>query len=334
MTEPQFSGPGTLDDIAPLRLPDPAKLFARRAERFANLAPGNTLGEYLQLLARLAQAQAQALQRISLREAKSSSVRPERGEAESKGALRYPLDASSHRRDPTWRDVLASIVGEMLRGDAPAETRGALELLQVLPPPEVEALADRVLANAVLGSDLASGPFAAAALQVYFAVLASRLPAAAVVPQREMCPVCASQPVVAVVLPDDKVRYLVCSLCATQWHHTRVECTVCHSGEAVSYYTLDRARQAAETDGTAEGRSAGGGGTERAAGRPSSRAEACARCKVYTKIFYTESDPALEPFADDVATLSLDLLMAEDGWRRHGVNLFLLPGEPKPPLAS
>ena len=72
--------------------------------------------------------------------------------------------------------------------------------------------------------------------------------------------------------------------------------------------------------------SAGSGGASRAGGAGSAKAEACPSCKAYTKLLYVEEDPRLEPFADDVATLSLDLLMAEEGWVRHGVNLFLLTG--------
>jgi FdhE protein len=311
MTDLQFSGPGTLDEIAPLRLPEPGKLFARRAERFAALAPGNTLGEYLQLLARLARAQARAAERVPV----PALPLPPPGA----GRLSHPLDAASHRRDPAWRAVLESIVRAMLKSDAPPETRTALDLLSSLPPPEVEALADRVLANAVAGGDLASGPFVAAALQVYFTALAARLDAGGVAPSRGACPACGSQPVVGIVLADDKVRYLVCSLCGVEWHHTRVECTACHSGEAVSYYALEVGGLSA-----ARGPAAPGAGA--------AKAEACGRCKAYTKLFYREKDPGLEPFADDVATLSLDLLMAEDGWQRNGVNLFLLPGEARPPL--
>jgi FdhE protein len=321
-----LTGPGTLEAIAPLRLPKPARLFARRAERFLALAPGNTLGEYLQLLARLAQAQVGALERMA-----QGAVRPEPFDsgrsaayaqdrlraAESKGALALPLDATNHRRDPVWHEVLARIVQAMGRGDVPAETRAALELLAILPPPELEALADRVLANAVVGSDLAAGPFVAAALQVYFTALAARLDAAAIAPRRDACPVCGSQPVTGIVLGDDKVRYLVCSLCASEWHRTRVECTVCEKGADVTYYTVE-----------------GDAAAKEPLSRGAAKAEACSACKVYTKLFYTEKDPALEPFADDVATLPLDLLMAENGWERHGVNLFLLPGEAKAPLAS
>ncbi len=36
--------------------------------------------------------------------------------------------------------------------------------------------------------------------------------------------------------------------------------------------------------------------------------------------------PQAEPFADDAASIALDLLVAEEGYARGGVNLFLLPG--------
>ena len=42
------------------------------------------------------------------------------------------------------------------------------------------------------------------------------------------------------------------------------------------------------------------------------------------KILYQVQDPALEPLADDVATLGLDMLMVEDGWKRGGQNPFLM----------
>jgi len=40
-----------------------------------------------------------------------------------------------------------------------------------------------------------------------------------------------------------------------------------------------------------------------------------------------DRDPYVEPVADDLASLTLDLLVAESGMRRHGVNLMLLFGE-------
>jgi FdhE protein len=41
-------------------------------------------------------------------------------------------------------------------------------------------------------------------------------------------------------------------------------------------------------------------------------------------ILHQHKDPEFEPFADAVATLGLDILLREDGYRRGGVNPFLL----------
>jgi FdhE protein len=40
-------------------------------------------------------------------------------------------------------------------------------------------------------------------------------------------------------------------------------------------------------------------------------------------MFYAAKDPQVEPFADDLATLGLDLLVAEAGWSRHAQNPLL-----------
>ena len=39
---------------------------------------------------------------------------------------------------------------------------------------------------------------------------------------------------------------------------------------------------------------------------------------------------ATDPAADDLASLTLDLLVSEAGYQRHGLNLMLLFGEPEP----
>ena len=41
------------------------------------------------------------------------------------------------------------------------------------------------------------------------------------------------------------------------------------------------------------------------------------------KIMHEYKNPALDPVADDVATLALDLLVRESGYRRGSVNPFL-----------
>jgi FdhE protein len=180
--------------------------------------------------------------------------------------------------------------------------RATLERLGALPGAELDALAGRVLAGEVRGSEVALTPFLGAALQVTWTSAAATVPAAEVPRAGAGCPVCGSAPVVGLVLGDDKLRYLLCGLCATQWHHTRAQCVLCRSSGQLSYLEVE-----------------GGAGP--------AKAEACGACQAYLKVLYVEKAPHLEPFADDVATLALDLLLAEQGLDRLGRNLFLVPGE-------
>ena len=54
------------------------------------------------------------------------------------------------------------------------------------------------------------------------------------------------------------------------------------------------------------------------------RGETCDGCKSYLKIVYQEKDPLVDPVADDLATLALDLLLDEAGYQRAGPNLLLM----------
>jgi FdhE protein len=162
-------------------------------------------------------------------------------------------------------------------------------------------MADGVIAGLPASTDLAAVPFVGAALQVYFTALASRLSASRIERSEGGCPVCDSAPVAGVVLGDDKLRYLCCSLCGAEWNLTRIQCWSCRDTGGIRYLGV-----------------AGDGGAI--------KAEACAPCGSYLKIFYLEKMPLAEPLADDVASLTLDLLAAQEEWARNGVNLFLLGG--------
>ena len=79
----------------------------------------------------------------------------------------------------------------------------------------------------------------------------------------------------------------------------RIKCAVCGSTKGIGYEEIE-----------------GGPGTV--------KAETCEACRSYVKILYQHKNPALDPVADDVATLALDLLVRESGYRRGAVNPFLL----------
>ena len=53
------------------------------------------------------------------------------------------------------------------------------------------------------------------------------------------------------------------------------------------------------------------------------RAECCDTCRTYRKILYQEKDSDVEPVADDLASLALDLLLSEAGYHRASGNPLL-----------
>src|SRR5262249_43905729 len=116
------------------------------------------------------------------------------------------------------------------------------------------------------------------------------------------CPACGAPPVASMVVGwtgAHSTRFCACSLCATQWNYVRIKCTLCGSTKGISYKHVE-----------------GGDGQV--------RAEACDSCHGYVKILQQAENPALEPVADDVASLALDLLVRDLGYRRGAVNPFML----------
>jgi FdhE protein len=280
-----LSGGGDLGEVHYLRPhPGAPAVFARRSSRLAALAPGHAAGDYLALLARVARAQRVVAERLRL------APRP----PAAAGVL--PLDLVAP--PPAWREALGGLLSELHGVEAPPPVGDALERLGRLPAADLDLLAERVLAGCPGPLDVPVAPFAGAALQVAFTSLAAGIAPAAVARVEEGCPLCGSSPTVGVVLGDDKLRYLVCGLCATWWHHTRARCVLCRSSAAVTYLALEGAPGPA-------------------------RAEACDGCQAYLKLLYVEQGPQLEPLADDAATLALDLMVGERGYRRLGLNLYL-----------
>jgi len=294
-------------EIPRVRLPQPTALFSERAQRLRDLAvssiagQGQSIGEYLRLMARLADAQQQAFAACAL-------TAPSQGELERARAHGMPLlHAGSLVRDGTWRVVLHQLCCAIrIPDDAaqlgvfPEPVREVCERLLQTPVPALEAQAEAVLALQPDEVDASVAPFISAALQMVWVGLASRLADGSVPPLSvpDVCPVCGSLPVASIVRAERGYRFLHCSLCASEWHRVRVTCTQCQATEGIAYYSIE-------------------GGSEAV------RAEACPQCHSYLKILYQEKDMAVEPVADDLASLALDLLMSVEGFHRASSNPLL-----------
>lgn len=283
-----------------LFLPDPLVVFARRASRLEVLSSGHQMADWLRFMARLARAQHDVATRLA-----RASGGPDTAVVEQAVAARMPpLAADGHRRHAGWRNGLAMLLDALDPSAKPSPAQQAIDRLRRRDAEAVERLADGFLQGGVDREDAGTVPYVAAALQVWFVLLASGLPETSLrlLPQRGLCPCCGSTPVAGVVTAGGSnpgTRYLHCSLCATAWTHVRAVCISCGQSRSVSQRTIE-----------------GGSGAV--------KAETCDDCQSYAKMLYQAQDMQVDPFADDLASLGLDIMVAEAGWSRHAPNPLLL----------
>lgn len=279
-------------------------IFGARATRFDELATGHSQGDWLRFLGALSRAQHEALQVFPAVPLPDAAALEQAAQH-----MMPPLPANAWSCDPAWQATLHLLVNN-LQKKLPGAARVVGERLKAASSAELEALATRTLDLAPESDeDRAASLFVAAALQVYWTAMASRLApdALARLDTKGVCPCCGSLPVASVVRVGGgqgevaNLRYLHCSLCNTQWNLVRVACAACDDNGSIAYQSL-------------EGH------------YPAVRAETCEACHGYLKILYPEKDPAADPVADDLATAALDLLLDEAGYERTGPNLFLLAG--------
>jgi len=276
-------------------------LFSRRAERFRHLSHGHPVGDYLDFLALLADAQQAALNRFP------TLPPPDPGELELCREHGMPLlSAQSWVRNPAWRESLTMILHQLENADLPPATIDTVTSLLQESEIGLEKMADRILTGDLDVISPQELPFVAAALQVYWVHMAAALGENAFgrLEQGGVCPVCGSLPNAGIVNSggaEQGLRYLCCSLCASRWHMVRIKCSCCESTHGIDHFILEGSNGAV-------------------------KAESCDDCNSYLKLLYLEKDNQMEATADDLATLALDMLMDKTGKSRGGPNLFYHPG--------
>jgi len=307
-----------------LHWPERATFFAEREMRLRQLSRSHAMGDFLAFMADLAhaqQGQLNALRGVPIPDSQAIDAAARRGLP--------PLPASDWPRDAAWHGVLRALVAELLPA-APAGAQPTLQRLASADEVFLERQADALLTGVMAGLDLASAPLVAGALQVYWThmVLAVQQHHAGQgqpfgrIDDETLCPCCGSRPTASITRTSGESlgqRYLHCSLCGMQWHMVRIKCPHCLSTKSLSYHSLDAASQSDDTEASAA-----------RAALATVQAEACDDCGQYLKIMHTDRDPFVDPVADDLASLTLDLLVSETGKQRGGVNLMLLFGEPDP----
>lgn len=288
--------------IPRLAQPEERIVFQERANRLRQLAAESSIGDYLLVMAHVAEAQQAALLRYTTI---PGAAKEQVDRAQAHGMP--PLQATGWKRDGTWLAILADIVQHV---QAQAEMPDAVKTICqniigeiATKTDSLEHLADALLARFDEGVDAARAPFVMAALQVYWTRLGINFPEGdlPIITPFGVCPCCGSLPVSSIVRiggSRDGMRYAICGLCSTEWHVVRVTCTHCEDTEKITYHSIE-------------------------AGSEAIKAESCGKCNTYRKIFYQNKDQMVEAVADDLATLELDMLMGEEGFYRVSDNPFL-----------
>jgi FdhE protein len=281
-----------------VRLPDPLTLFATRSLRFRTLAESHQLGPYLLFLAAISECQ----HRIQ-KDLPEPDLPPDDTRERAREHAMPPLDRTCFTTDAALDATLDRLLALAATIDMPDNARAAIERACGADATARDEMMRSVLADSIPVDTLADHVYIAAALQVHFTRLAARLdPAALVAIGGGVCPACGGAPVASAIVGwkgAHGTRFCTCSLCATQWHVVRIKCVLCESTAGIAYEELD-------------------------SGPDTVKAETCESCHGYVKILHQHKNPQLEPVADDIATLGLDILLRESGYRRGAVNPFLL----------
>jgi FdhE protein len=298
----------TQRSIPRVRLPPLDSLFKARAARLRALSAGASLGDYLRFLAVLVDAQQAALAELTVSPPTAGEI------ARSREHGMPPIQASVWLPKQPWRETLEVLCGAVARhSNFPPGVGQSVALLRAATPDWLDAQAMSILGGPGEAIDARAALFIMAALQVNATALTAGFTAeqVATLDVPGICPLCGTLPVASLVCaqpPYSGYRYLHCALCATEWHMVRVQCTQCGTpGKDIAYQSVTSrdAEGPADADGAAV------------------RAETCEKCRGYCKILYQEKDPGVEPVADDIASVALDLLLSDEGYHRGRSNPLL-----------
>lgn len=279
-------------------LPEPVALFQARAKRFAFLAQSNELAPYLNFLAELSRLQARLAATLP-----APGPLPQEQVAKASAAGMPPIDRRALAEDTALAECLQALLQGATELDMPEPARQALDSVRAADARARQLLLGNVLADTIPAEETAAHLFVAAAVQVHLSRLAASLDVDMLVPVAVgLCPACGGRPASSSVMGMqgiENIRYASCGCCATRWNEVRVKCLCCGSTKGISY------RSVGTTEATV-------------------KAELCGECKSWVKIFYQVKNASLDPIADDVGSLGLDMLMRDTGFTRGSFNPYIV----------
>lgn len=287
-----------------LHLP-PKNLFTLRALRLERLVDGHPLADYLRLMTGLCHVQQGLMDDppvAAMPDAEHLRVCQQHGLP--------PFAADSLVREGHWLPYLEALLQRYQPPPQPAVEK-AVATLRSANVGQLKAWAIALVSGQFTLLPAAVVPFLGAALQVAWSHWLLSTADLALKPGDSLsqCPACGSPAMAGVIRHRGKyngLRYLVCSLCACEWHVVRVKCVYCEQSKGLEYVSLDDDRHAAN--------------------QAPIRAEVCPGCRSYLKLLYLENDAEAEALSTDLTSLLLDMRLEQEGYQRPAPNLLLAPG--------
>ncbi|TPG77151.1 formate dehydrogenase accessory protein FdhE [Pseudomonas mandelii] len=287
-----------------LHLP-PKNLFTLRALRLERLVDGHPLADYLRLMTGLCHVQQGLMDDppvAAMPDAEHLRVCQQHGLP--------PFAADSLVREGHWLPYLEALLQRYQPPPQPAVEK-AVATLRSANVGQLKAWAIALVSGQFTLLPAAVVPFLGAALQVAWSDWLLSTADLALKPGDSLsqCPACGSPAMAGVIRHRGKyngLRYLVCSLCACEWHVVRVKCVYCEQSKGLEYVSLDDDRHAAN--------------------QAPIRAEVCPGCRSYLKLLYLENDAEAEALSTDLTSLLLDMRLEQEGYQRPAPNLLLAPG--------
>lgn len=110
------------------------------------------------------------------------------------------------------------------------------------------------------------------------------------------CPICGSFPSLSLLKEEVGKRYLLCSFCGYEWRIERLICPFCNNKEHESLHYFY------------------------GEGEDAYRIDLCDKCHQYIKTIDLRKIEAFDPLLEDLATLHLDILASQKGYKRKVPN--------------
>jgi FdhE protein len=279
-------------------------IFALRSERFTQLANEDETDwkNYLLFLVRVCDVQQALLQHDSI----TAPVTDENS------VFSLP-DIDSAQVPAGFADLLTAFHAQ-IKADLSVKTQANWQTLLAMDEATRNALVKRVLTQELEENDHNYSIWVHAVLQIIWTNWAQQLSEVDVPTreEREYCPCCGSDAVGGVILNGGELeglRYLQCNLCNSRWHALRAKCTFCANTKDMSFQSIE-----GKTKGVLHGASA----------------ECCDDCHGYRKTYNHMKEQHADVVADDLASLPIDILLADKGFLRGGINPYLILDEETP----